>query len=112
MQQREVALALAGPAVGHLQQPRELLVRQGARLAARDARRPDRAHVGVGADGRGEAADRGEVLGDRRGRAVGVLERVAVRAHRLGREVLDGGVLAEESDERAVHGGVGAARLR
>ena len=37
MQQREIALALAGATIGHLQQARELLVRQGARLASRDA---------------------------------------------------------------------------
>jgi hypothetical protein len=46
VQQREVALALAGAAVGHLQQPRELFVRQRARLAPGDAGRADRAHVG------------------------------------------------------------------
>jgi hypothetical protein len=52
------------------------------------------------------------VLGDRWRGAVGVLERVAVGAYGLGREVLDGGVLAEEAQQRAVDGGVGAARLR
>lgn len=56
--------------------------------------------------------NRGEMLGDRRRRAVGVLERVRVRAYGVGSEVLDGGVLAEEGEQRAVHAGVRAARLQ
>jgi hypothetical protein len=48
VQQRQVALALARAAVGHPQKPRELVVGQGARFAARDARRADRADGRVG----------------------------------------------------------------
>lgn len=60
----------------------KLLVRQRARLTARNAGRPDRADVGFRAHGRGQAANCGEMLRERRRRAVDVLERVAVRPAR------------------------------
>jgi hypothetical protein len=54
VQQRELALAVAGAAVGYPQQPRVLVVGEGARLPARDPRRTDGSHGLVGADRVGE----------------------------------------------------------
>ena len=56
VQQRQVALALAGAPVGHPQQSLELLFREGARLAAGDALRAD------GPDRRVEIPAEGSVI--------------------------------------------------
>lgn len=61
MQQRKVALPLAGAAVGHLQQQRELVMGECARFSARHARRAHGLNRGVGTDRVGEATQRGEV---------------------------------------------------
>jgi hypothetical protein len=75
----------------------EAVLIERPRLAARDARRADRLHrrVGVGADGVGEAAQRGEVLGHRGRRPPGLFQCVTVGAHRLGRQRLGRGLGAE-----------------
>jgi hypothetical protein len=113
VQQREVALALAGAAVGHAQQPRPLVVGERARLAAADPLGAYGAQLlGLDAEGVGESAQRGEVLGDGCGGPPGALERVAVGAHGLRRDVTRAGVGSEERAERSVHRGVGAPRLR
>jgi hypothetical protein len=105
---RSSTLASDGAAVGHPQQACVLLGVERARCAARDF---GAAHVVdvVGAELGGQRAQRGEVLGDRRRRAAGVLELLAVGAHRRACERLGPGV---GSDEGAGDAGVGAPRQR
>jgi hypothetical protein len=111
MQQGKVAFAGGRAQVGHPQQPRVLLGAERAGLAAGDLRAADAAHA-VAAERGGKRAQRREVLGDRRRRAAGALELVAVGAHALAGERVDAGIGPDERAERAVDAGVGLARQR
>jgi hypothetical protein len=63
VQQREVALALPGPAVGHAQQPRPLVVCDRTRLAAADELRAPRPQLlRFDAERLGQPAQGGECL--------------------------------------------------
>ena len=105
----EVAPAGERAPVGHPQQPRVLLDGQRPRLAAGDLPATDLVHV-VCPERRGECAQRGEVLGDRRRRLAARLERAAVRAHALTGEFVAVGAGPEERAVGLVDAGVRRAR--
>jgi tetratricopeptide (TPR) repeat protein len=77
-----------------------------AGLAAANARGAHAAQLRVDVERLGQPAQRREMLGNGCRRAPGALEPVAVRADRVGRQVLVGGARAQERDKRAVDSGV------
>ena len=112
MQQRQVALAFARAPVSA-----SATTARAPPHSGRVARRARRSVIArCGSPGRRRALWR--AAGAPRGAwrsspgAAGALELIAVGAHRLGRQVLGRRVEAEERAEAAVHGGVGAPRLR